>query len=333
MSSSVISANGLSGLLSPDKKFGTDSPNLSELLKAKTQQQPEQNVGIRPQVTKDDFHASAKGLQAAALSSSFQQGYAYSQTMSLQLTTKEGDQITVDFRQLYAQMQQQKSTQYAEQGPQGARLFESRQTMESTAFETRFGFSVTGNLNDSELSAVMNVFDQVDKLANQFYNGNIEKALEQAKNMNIDFGQLQSVSLDMNQSELKTTVAQQVAVYKQTQQTDVANQDAAGKDPTVADLPPYLQKWQSAIDSLDQQFADARSTFDSLLSGVLVQRNPEQGSQPNWFDRVATFHDKLAELANLDKITMKPSGLEIETPQAVLEKAQKSALDATGSDA
>lgn len=275
--------------------------------------------------TKDRFDGSAKGLQAYAATEKFQQSYAYSQTMTLSLTTQEGDEVRVDFRQLYAQYQQAQQTQAQQQGPEGVRYFESRETLEATAFEERFGFSVEGNLNEAELNAVFDVFKQVDRLASEFFNGDIEKAFEKAQALNIDFGQLKSMSLDLNKQESAAVSHQQAKAYQSVE----SNQDTeSGAKGQISQLPPYLKNWQDVIQRMDEQFADARDSFDKLMAGSLAQRSESTpGSQDfsAWYGRVSRFHDKLAEVANLDKKTLKPSGVEIEpliqSPEGSAEKA------------
>ncbi|WP_051678461.1 hypothetical protein [Thiomicrospira pelophila] len=234
-------------------------------------------------------HAS----MSAASMQRYQGSYHYSNTMSMQLTTREGDQVTVDFRQLYAQYQEFSHQQASEEGPKGVRYFESREAMEMTAFEERFGISVQGDLNEEELGAIFDVFEQVDQLANNFYNGDIEKAFEQAMNLQVDFGQIQSFSLDMTRSEMRTVSYQQAAVaqYQQVQNSN-DKQGQVG----VKDLPPYLQGWQSAIERLDKQFAQAQKIFDELLANTLVQRFPEQDSREGWFERVKSLHQEMAGL-------------------------------------
>ena len=93
-----------------------------------------------------------------ATQSQYEASMAYSHTMTLSLETKQGDSVQVDFRQLFAQYQSYQQQQSSESGPQGARLFESREAMEATAFEERFGFAVQGTLNEEETQAIFKVF-------------------------------------------------------------------------------------------------------------------------------------------------------------------------------
>lgn len=286
----------------------------------------------------DQFLPSNQGVRAAAMSEKYQNAYAYSQTMSLEMTTQEGDKVKVDFKQLYAlyqeyQHQQGKVSSHhagseAPSGPQGVKMFDSKSAMEASSFQEKFAFSVQGNLNKDELKAVFDVFKQVDELSKNFFNGDIEKAFAKAKDMHIDFGQLKNVSLDIQKSEAKATSYQQAAAYQMVQQQPVTQSAVAGQEKAgevegdhdqddgqaqIGNLPPYLQKWQAAIHTLDAQFKNARETFDQMLSGSLAQRFPDQGTQPSWYDRVKSFHDQLAKMAHLDKTTLHPSGVEIDT--------------------
>lgn len=306
---------------STDKTQKPSDP-LTGILRAK-QQADAHALGLQKQPDDkrskpDAFQPSAQGIQAAAMRRQLEQSYGVSQTMSLSLTTKEGDQVQVDFKQLYAQYQSFKQEQAAALGPQGVRQFQSTEQLNASAFEEKFAFSVKGDLNEDELKAIYDVFEQVDELANQFFDGNIEEAFKQAQQMDIDFGQLQNVSLDLQKTEVKSTKMQQAAAYQGVQQATLPNAEVSEeRGAKVSDLPPYLQKWQQAVETMDKFFEEARKKVDELFSGVLAQRDEANGEnatpQGGWYERVKSFHDQLAEMAKLDKVTLKPSGVEVPT--------------------
>lgn len=260
---------------------------------------------------KTDYSASKQASMAALQMSSIERSYQYSESMSLQLTTKEGDTVSVDFKQLYAQYQsyqQMQSTQYNENSPSGVRYFESKQAMQSTQFEEQFGFAVTGDLNEDELKAIFDVFEQVDSLANQFFDGNIEQALQQAIELEIDYGQLSSMSLNLTQTESQATRFQQAALAEY---SDVKQQSEAQKASDVAedygvnmsDLPVYLQQWQESITKLNERFENAQDALDELMGEVTAQRFPEQDNKMGWMERVKTFHEQLSQMAqNTDEL-------------------------------
>lgn len=302
--SNTISQNPLLAklLVNPDGKTGEPNKGgLSELVRADQALQNAQNTQQYPKHD-DHFSASEKGRMTAARMEQFENAYQYSETMSMQLTTKEGDKVTVDFRQLYAEYQSYRQMQASEEGPSGVRYFESKEAMEATAFEEQFAFSVTGDLNEDELGAIFDVFEQVDKLANNFFDGNIEKALEQAVNLKVDFGQLQSVQVNLTQTEAVATRYQQSAMseYEEVkEQTEGETPEEYGV--SMADLPPYLQRWQAAIEKLDTFFEEPETAMDELTADVVSQRFPDQDSRPSWFERVQEFHARLAEYAAQQK--------------------------------
>lgn len=286
---------------------------LDEALKARhrTDSVAVQDKDVSPsQAASDVYSPTTKGMQAASAVEQSQQSYQYSQTMTMSLQTQEGDVVQVDFRQLYAQYQSYKQEQSMQEGPKGARYFESTKAMESTAFQERFGFSVKGDLNEDELKSVYDVFDKVDQLANEFFYGDIEKAFEKAQNLEIDFGQIKTFNLNLHKSESATVAYQQAEAYKATKQQ--ATEPAEETKGQVAQLPAYLQNWQSVVEKMNEKFVNARETFDRLLAGATAQRAGDESNFSTWYDRVKSFHDRLAEAAGLDKKSLKPSGVEVE---------------------
>ncbi|MBO1926914.1 hypothetical protein J3998_04935 [Thiomicrorhabdus sp. 6S2-11] len=244
----------------------------------------------------EDVAYTPSAMRAGSIMQS-EQAFSYSESMSLQLTTKEGDKVSVDFRQLYAAYQSYKEMQYAEQNdeaPQGFSVYESREAVQMAAFEERFAMSIEGDLNEEELGAIFSVFEQVDQIANQFYGGNIEQALQSAVDMEIDFGQLQNVSLNLTQSATWVSRQQQAAMQEYGENS--AEQQSA-ETAGVEQLPEYYQKWQAALESLNQFMEDSQTMWDELTGKVLAQRFPEQDSTSGWLERVKAFHQQFAEFA------------------------------------
>ncbi|MBO1923899.1 hypothetical protein [Thiomicrorhabdus sp. 6S3-12] len=228
-----------------------------------------------------------------------ERSFQYSESMSLQLTTKEGDQVTVDFRQLYASYQSFKEmlyaeSRYAEEQPQGNAFYKSLETMQSMAFEERFAFSIQGELDLDELKAVFEVFDQVDAIANQFYGGNLEQALQSAQTLKMDFGQLQSMQLNLTQSVSYSSLQQQAAIAEYGAVQDVNHSvNGVSKFSSLEQLPEYYQKWQLALETLNEWFEDASKTWVQLTAKVAAQRFPDQGSEQMWLARMESFHRQL----------------------------------------
>ena len=249
----------------------------------------------------DWFMQSPQAQMATAKLQSVESSYHYSGTMSVQLTTKEGDTVSLKFKQRYAQYQTY-TQQSVTPGPSGVRYFESKEVLEMTAFEEQFAFSVEGDLNEDELNALFGVFEQVDKLANNFFDGNIEKALSQVMELEIDYGQLQSFKLNLTQTDAKVSRYQQAAVaeYKNVQDK-ITTYEAEEYGATMFDLPEYLQQLHSSIETLGEQFENAQRVLDEILSSMVRQhfpeRLPELDDRLEWLEKVQVFHERLAGYA------------------------------------
>lgn len=314
MSSNTISQNPtlVKQLFNPDSK--TDGKSDKSVLGAPDLVRAELNSKDIP---KDQFLPTEQGRMAVAQMTGVESLYQYSESMSLQLTTREGDTVSIDFRQMYSEYQSFRSEQAAVADPSGVRYFESKEVMESTAFEERFAFSVNGDLNEDELKAIFDVFEQVDKLTNRFFDGEIEKALEQAVALEIDFGQLQSFQLNLTQTESRAVSYQQAALAEY----DTVQEASESSGGNISDLPPYLTQWQAAIEKLDAQFVESQKVFDELMSDVTAQRFPAQDSRLGWLERVQLFHERLSEYASQQKIdndTADQSNMEQDVDKTIL---------------
>ncbi|WP_319558479.1 hypothetical protein [Thiomicrorhabdus sp.] len=226
-----------------------------------------------------------------------QQAYAYSNTMSLQLSTQDGDKITVDFRQLFAYFQAQSESQKLQSGPEGVQYFSRRSELEASAFSEAFGFAVEGDIDEEELAAIKNVFEQVNELAQDFFGGNLDEALQHAMEFDIDFEQLQSMSLSLTHTETRTSLYEQTSQLSRPVFTEKAQQSEPKA--TMQALPDYLQKWQNALQQLSVLFSDGKDFVDHLESKNLALQDPQQRSEAAWLDRVETFHSQLLEWAGL----------------------------------
>jgi len=303
-----------------DKSTANATANASDLVRANQAAENASNkaalerAGVdSSMIPQDKFLPTEQGRVVAARMEQFESVYQYSESMSLQMTTQEGDTVSIDFRQLYAEYQSYRQEQAGEKGPSGVRYFESKEAMEATAFEERFAFSVNGELNEEELGAIFDVFEQVDELANNFFGGDIEKALAQAVELEIDYGQLQSFQLNLTQTETRAVSYQQAAMSEYQgvkEQSGEEGETAEEYGVTMQDLPPYLEKWQAALEKLDEQFINAQSFFDEMMTDVVAQRFPDQDSRQGWFERVQAFHERLAEFASQQKVAAAEAEIE-----------------------
>lgn len=111
------------------------------------------------------------------------------QTFDFELTTQEGDIISINANQaMHA---------YAEQ----------TQSNQSHSIERSSGLAITvrGDLNDSELKAINDLLDQVMSLSNDFYNGRVEEAFNAALDLGYDNSEIGAFAVKLTQVEYIAT--------------------------------------------------------------------------------------------------------------------------------
>lgn len=118
---------------------------------------------------------------------------------SLQLTTREGDVVTVNFNRTQAM------TAGSIEGPDGSLVYAR------SASSSMVAFSVQGELSEKESKSIMQVIDRINKLAEKLFNGNTGAAMGKLGALKIDTEQLASMSLNMSSS----ISYQAVSVYAQ----------------------------------------------------------------------------------------------------------------------
>jgi len=107
---------------------------------------------------------------------------------SLQLTTREGDVVTVNFSRSQAM------DAGSVQGAEGSLVYAGMSSSSMIAV------SVQGDLSDSESKSIRDVVESVSKLAEKLFSGNTGAALEKLGELNINSETLASMSLNMSSS-------------------------------------------------------------------------------------------------------------------------------------
>ena len=113
-------------------------------------------------------------------------------TFSFSLTTLDGDVIQIDAKNIGVMVEQ--LTEIAtEDGEESANAIGVKEKSE-------FSFEVTGELDDDEVAAIQDLLDQVMSLADEFYNGDIDKAYEEAMSIGYDQSEITGFSLSLRQT-------------------------------------------------------------------------------------------------------------------------------------
>lgn len=145
-------------------------------------------------VTTTTVDKPAIATPAAVNNIAIQQGlyeYAEARDFQFQLTTKEGDKVSIRASSSI--------------GVSAAIGLDNNgvSVSGSKSSANNFELSIEGNLNESELSAINDLLGRVDKLAGQFYAGNLDAVFDKAVSLGYDDQQIASYALNLSQVQIQ----------------------------------------------------------------------------------------------------------------------------------
>lgn len=133
------------------------------------------------------------------------------ESIALQLNTQDGDKITLSFsafikgdfasssitstNNLFSDLFQLRSNSLFSEATQ------STQQLSQFFGNTELLINIEGELDEDELTALQDLFSQLSELFNDFFNGSIKDALNQALSLDVDFEEIASLNLDLALSE------------------------------------------------------------------------------------------------------------------------------------
>lgn len=191
--------------------------------------------------------------------------YSQKQSLSLQLQTRDGDQIELSFSSLNALSQSQRPGQFQQTTISGSQL----------------QLSITGDLNEGELEDLNEFLGQVEELASSFYGGDLAGAFSLAQEFDISGTELASFSLDMQ----SRTQVRQVQEYRAVegkpslpsslmQQMGNYLNDLMETAETASRISPAQDLLQPVLDWLDQ----GDQLFSSFNKSYLDELMPQFAS-------------------------------------------------------
>lgn len=156
--------------------------------------------------------------------------------------------------------------------------------------QSRLSLRIEGDLNDSELAAIQNVFAQAEKIANEFFDGDIGAAFNLAEGFEFDTEQLARVKLGFQSREVtRISYAESVRVAT----NPVAVEAPLLSGPTTVEAPVS-----------DVRPADVvAATTVPKVTEIADERVPEQTKQTeiaasalsSFFDTLSTFLRSVGE--------------------------------------
>lgn len=183
--------------------------------------------------------------------------------MSLDVMTRDGDRVNVQFVQgVGAQSQRSNGLQLSQ--------VERQQGWQMT---------VEGQLSEAERQALGSLLDDVQRLSETFFAGNLGLALEQAMALNIDGQQLASMSLSLTQESF---VSRSRAYAPQPIELPTPELQSL-----KAPLASYVDSYMAALERANP-LAEPQKVFADMVQALL----PDESRLPVW----KAFHQGLNDL-------------------------------------
>jgi hypothetical protein len=173
-------------------------------------------------------------------------------SMSLELMTKDGDRISLSFKQ------SAQSSSFSEQ--QGSSF------MTAAGFEqgTEWQMDVIGDLDEGEQAALSSLLQGVEKLSHTFFSGDLGGALEQAMQLGFDGNELASMSLNLRQESFSSVSRAYNSVQPKLPTPDLENLSSS--------LLGYNDDYLSALDQA-KSFADPEALLNALVDQMFPDDN------------------------------------------------------------
>lgn len=179
--------------------------------------------------------------------------YAKTNQFSFDLTTTDGDKITI---QAYRSNEAYSSSD-----------------INSKSSQQQFSFTVEGDLDEGEIEAINNLMQQVMSLSEQFYTGNIGEAYQAALAMDYDSNEIMSYALQLKQTESYQVAATYDAISPNSSTSSAAPIDLQAVFEKIGD---YTQRvLESITNSNNYQHIQYAQLID-----LLSQQIDEQIASP-----------------------------------------------------
>ena len=206
------------------------------------------------------------------------QRYRQAEAFDLTLKTREGDEVKISFS--HASDVQGSFAAISDAEGNGAAILDL-----SRSEASGYRFSVQGDLSADEIDAIQSLVQDVGDLANEFFNGDVQKAFEQAPDVSFDSSQLASMRLHMSRSEQYSAVQR----YQQAQQPDNPDQARSGLR-----LGHLARELSNAAQNPLLAFLDkANEAANQLMQGLVAQDGRFKDASE---EQQSRFQDRLGQL-------------------------------------
>jgi len=176
---------------------------------------------------------------------------------SISITTLDGDEININFSNSM-------SLGYSQSADGGS--FRSEMNLSSSH---SFSFEVHGSLDEEELKSVASLVKDIGQLADEFFNGDIEQAWQQANTLDFDQSQIAQYALDFQ--EVKQVSLMQNYV------SDTSASPIATLSPYMKDLNQVMAQGQElfAGDNLKQMMQEIAQQQVDLVDDLVMKSSSD----------------------------------------------------------
>ena len=199
--------------------------------------------------------------------------YAEARDFKFELVTKEGDKVSIRASSSVGM------SVAAAQDKNGVSVNASKSSASS------FELSVEGDLNENELKAINELLGRVDKLAGQFYAGNLDDVFDKAVGLGYDGQQIASYALNLSQVQIQQVAASYSAFTPDGEQSpSLANQ--------LAPVGDFIKDVLSSL-NVASEFADPHKLLLELTRKMADQaalNNEEPSALAKFLERILAFN-------------------------------------------
>ncbi|HHH35860.1 MAG TPA: hypothetical protein ENK48_03410 [Gammaproteobacteria bacterium] len=178
---------------------------------------------------------------------------ASTRSLALEVTTREGDVVTLSLSSTRAFHQ---SATLTADGSGGAL------SLQGTVYQSQsLSLTVDGQLNREEMSAIQDLMKRVDRLADRFFEGDVQEAFATVMETGLDSESLLSFSLDMEMTRMRQVSSAYQAVAAMDAQAPAPSADPAG-GAAAATGPQQAPALATALDTLSGLFQDMKAAME-----------------------------------------------------------------------
>ncbi|RDE22688.1 hypothetical protein DV711_08900 [Motiliproteus coralliicola] len=203
------------------------------------------------------------------------------QSLSLSLTTRDGDVVELEIFAAQSFSYQSDSAQLEAAGGQ----IELQQLQLESRSRQALDFRIQGELDAQELEDIERLMEQVGQLAGQFFDQQPQQSLEQLKELGLDTGEVVSLSLEMSRTEQYQYRHRAAQSYQQVAGVGSIDQGLQSYVAGLANALELADLFEDSMDSLLQLMQQAVRQLGAFtsegLNETLAEAQQQQAAELN----------------------------------------------------